>query len=161
MRPIAWSKFAIYDIDDADLDAAAARPFPFIPDSLYKAVNCGIKEPACQVNFEDFFAGPDIVWVMPHDEVHVVTMGEAEITVHLPPLMRETTTAIARTGSVYFLPRAARIVWRVRGSAPFRHLCICFPDPDYPTPLAGSVAEQRAKKAAPAAATKAPRRQRK
>ena len=149
MRQIARSKFAIYDIDDADLDGAAARPFPFIPGSLYKAVNCGIKEPACQINFEDFFEGPDIVWVMPHDEVHVVTMGEAEITVHLPPLMRETTTAVARTGSVYFLPRSARIVWRVRGAVPFRHLCICFPDPDYPTPLAASVARRRGIAAAP------------
>jgi hypothetical protein len=139
MRTIAWSKFALYDVDDADLDGAATRSFPLIPDALYKAVNCGIKEPACQVNFEDFFKGPDIVWVMPHDEVHVVTKGRAEITVHLPPLMKEEQRALARPGSVYFLPRAARVVWRVLDDEPFRHLCICFPDPDYPTPLAASV----------------------
>ena len=139
MQPIRWSKFAIYQIDDADLDEAQLRPFPLIQGALYKAVNCGIKQPACQINFEDFVKGPDIVWVMPHDEVHVVTKGTAEITYHLPPLMRETGTVTAKPGSVCFLPRASRIVWRVTSDEPFRHLCICFPDPDYPTPLAASV----------------------
>ena len=47
---------------------------------------------------------------------------------------------IAKAGSVYLLPRGLRITWRVRGDKPFRHLCICFPDPDYPTPIAKSVA---------------------
>ena len=139
MDRIAWSRFRIYDMADSDLDSAAARPFPLIPDALYKAVNCGIKEPACQVNFEDFLPGADVVWTMPHDEVHVVTKGRAEITWHLPPLLKETGTVVAKPGSVYLLPRSARIVWRVLGEEPFRHLCICFPDPGYPTPLAASV----------------------
>jgi hypothetical protein len=139
MRTISWSKFQIYDVEDADLDVAASRPFPHVTGALYKAVNCGIKEPACQINFEDFLPGPPIDWFMAHDEVHYVTLGEAEITAFAPPLHRDETTAVARAGSVYLLPRGLRVRWRVIGDAPFRHLCICFPDPGYPTPLADSV----------------------
>ena len=91
-----------------------------------------------QVNFEDFLPGPDIVWSMFHDEVQYVTSGRAEITFHLPPLMQETGTAIAGPGSIYLLPRGARIRWRVLGGEPFRHLCVCIPNPGYPIPVASS-----------------------
>ena len=141
MQPITWSKFRIYDVKDSDLDESPARAFPHVPGALYKAVNGGIKEPACQVNFEDFFPGPAIEWFMSHDEVHYVTSGEAEIVAFAPPLHKEETRVIARAGSVYLLPRGLRVTWRVLGEAPFRHLCICFPDPGYPTPLARSVAQ--------------------
>ena len=143
MRTITWSRFRIYDVADSDLDNADARPFPHIAGALYKAVNCGIKEPACQINFEDFLPGPDIDWFMSHDEVHYVTSGSAEIIAYAPPLHKEETRVIARPGSVYLLPRGLRITWRVLGDEPFRHLCICFPDPDYPTPMARSVKEGR------------------
>jgi hypothetical protein len=141
VQPITWSKFRIYDVKDSDLDESPARAFPHVPGALYKAVNGGIKEPACQVNFEDFFPGPAIEWFMSHDEVHYVTSGEAEIVAFAPPLHKEETRVIARAGSVYLLPRGLRVTWRVLGEAPFRHVCICFPDPGYPTPLARSVAQ--------------------
>ncbi len=142
MQPIAWSKFRLYKVKDSDLDDAPSRAFPMQPDVRYKAVNGGVSEPACQINFEDFFKGPDVLWTVPHDEVHYVTKGRAEITYHLPPLMRDGGKVVAEAGDVYLIPRGTHIVWRVLSDEPFRHLCICYPHPGYPTPLAASVKDR-------------------
>ena len=138
-RTITWSKFRIYAVADSDLDNAEARPFPHIAGAMYQAVSSGITEPACQVNFEGFLAGPDIEWFMSHDEVHHITSGSAEIIACAPPLHREETPLIARAGPAYSLSRGVRVAWRVLGDGFFGHRCICLPDPDYPTPLAQSV----------------------
>ena len=135
---IAYSKFKMYKVSNSDLDTAPTFEFPFIAGSKFKAVNCGISEPSTQINFEDFLPGPDIVWSMFHDEIQYVTSGRAEIEFHLPPLMAETGKVIAEPGCIYLLPRGARIVWRVLGNEPFRHLCICVPNPGYPIPIAAS-----------------------
>lgn len=139
MQSMTFSKFKIYKIDPNDLEVADDLEFPFIPGSRFRAVNVGIDEPAVQVNFEDFYKGQDIVWTMWHDEIHYVTEGRAEITYHLPPLMQETGEVLAEPGCIYLLPRGARIVCRVLSDEPFRHLCICFPNPGYPIKTARSV----------------------
>ncbi len=135
---IEWGKFKIYHCEDSDLDGAPNLEFPFIPGSKFKAVNTGIDEAGVQVNYEDFVKGEDIVWTVSHDEVQYVVSGEAEIEYHLPPLMIETGKVVAKAGSVYLLPRGTRVVWRVLSDEPFRHLCICFPNPGYPIPVAES-----------------------
>jgi quercetin dioxygenase-like cupin family protein len=140
---IKWSKFMIYKAVDSDLDNAQDLEFPFHPGSRFRAVNTGIDEPACQVNYEDFYKGRDITWSMPHDEVQYVVSGRAEIEYHLPPLMLETGKAIAEPGSIYLLPQGARIVWRVLSDEPFRHLCICYPNPGYPIARAASIADKK------------------
>lgn len=145
---IKWSKFALYQVEDSDLDGAPYLEFPFHPGSKFKAVNTGIDEPTVQINFEDFVNGQSIAWSMPHDEVQYVVSGTAEITYHLPPLMLETGKVIAKPGSVYLLPQGARIVWKVLSDEPFRHLCICWPNPSYPIPVGASVAKLRAKEKA-------------
>ena len=140
LTSIPYSKFRMYTVNDRDLDDAPVYPFPFIPGSQFKAINTGIDEPAVQVNFEDWLPNtPEIVWSMFHDEVQYVTSGYAEITYHLPPLMQESGKVIAGPGSIYLLPRGSRIVWKVLGDQPFRHLCICLPNPGYPIPVANSV----------------------
>ncbi|MFL2770637.1 MAG: cupin domain-containing protein [Rhodospirillaceae bacterium] len=141
LEHITWSKFKIYTPADSDLDDAPDLEFPFHPGSKFRAVNTGIDEPTTQVNYEDFYKGMDIAWSMPHDEVQVVVSGRAEIEYHLPPLMLESGKAIAEPGSVYLLPQGARIVWRVLSDEPFRHLCICYPNPGYPIPKATSIAD--------------------
>ncbi len=140
MDRIAWGRFGHYACQDADLDGAPELEFPFTPGSRFRAVNTGVDEPACQINYEDFLKGPDIVWTLAHDEVQYVVSGEAEVSYHLPPLMLESGKVVARTGSVYYLPRGCRVVWRVLSDAPFRHLCITYPNPGYPIPVAASVA---------------------
>lgn len=139
VKGLDYSKVRMYTVKDSDLDTAPNYEFPFIPGSQFKAVNTGIDEPAVQVNFEDFVPGPDITWSLFHDEVQYVTSGRAEITFHLPPLMQESGTVIAEPGSIYLLPRGCRVRWRVLGNEPFRHLCICIPNPGYPIPYAASV----------------------
>ncbi|RME67113.1 MAG: hypothetical protein D6782_03160 [Alphaproteobacteria bacterium] len=129
----------MYKVTDADLDQAPDLEFPFHPGSRFRAVNTGIDEPAAQINFEDFVKGQAITWTMPHDEVQYVVSGCAQITYHLPPLMQESATVVAGPGCVYLLPQGARIVWTVLSDEPFRHLCICWPNPAYPIPLAASV----------------------
>ncbi|QTH20174.1 hypothetical protein HRJ34_17655 [Rhizorhabdus wittichii] len=143
MDRISWSKFAHYNCVDADLDDAPDLEFPFHPGSKFRAVNTGIDEPACQVNYEDFVRGSDITWTLAHDEVQYVVSGTAEIEYHLPPLMIETGKVVAGPGSVYLLPRGCRVVWRVLSDEPFRHLCITYPNPSYPIPLAASVEKLR------------------
>ena len=136
---MVYANFRMYKVEDSDLDDSPTFPFPFIDGSAFKAINCGIDEPSCQINFEDWLPGPDIWWSMNHDEVQYVTKGRAEITYWLAPLMQETGTVIAEPGCIYLLPRGARIRWRVLGDEPFRHLCICYPNPSYPIPIAKSM----------------------
>jgi hypothetical protein len=138
MDRIVYSKFGIYHPRDADLDGAPDLEFPFVKGSRFRAVNSGIDEPACQVNYEDFYKGHDIVWTLFHDEVQVVQKGRAEIEYWLPPLMLETGKVVAEPGSVYLLPRGCRVIWRVLSDEPFRHLCITYPNPGYPIPVAAS-----------------------
>jgi ethanolamine utilization protein EutQ (cupin superfamily) len=79
---------------------------------------------------------------MPHDEVQFIVAGRAEITYHLPPLMVESGKVVAEPGCVYFLPQGARITWNVLSDEPFPHLCVCWPNPGYPIPVAPSVATE-------------------
>lgn len=139
MEALTYSKFRMYRVDDGDLDGSDIYPFPFVAGSQFRAVNAGIDEPAVQVNFEDFLPGPDIPWTLFHDEIQYVTSGRAQITYWLPPLMQETGEVVAEPGCIYLLPRGCRVVWRVLGDEPFRHLCICVPNPGYPIPAARSM----------------------
>jgi hypothetical protein len=141
MDEIKWGRFGMYRCVDRDLDDAPDMEFPFAPGSKFRAVNTGINEPACQINYEDFTKGTDIVWTLAHDEVQYVVSGRAEIEYHLPPLMLETGKVTAEPGCVYLLPRGCRVVWRVLSDEPFRHLCITYPNPGYPIPVAASVAQ--------------------
>jgi quercetin dioxygenase-like cupin family protein len=141
MDEIKWGRFGIYRCIDSDLDTAPDMEFPFAKGSRFRAVNTGINEPACQINYEDFIKGTDIVWTLAHDEVQYVVSGRAEITYHLPPLMLESGVEVAEPGSIYYLPRGCRVVWKVLSDEPFRHLCVTYPNPGYPIPVAASISK--------------------
>lgn len=138
MNKIQWGKFAAYHPDENDLDDQPDLEFPFVDGSRFRAVNTGIDEPAVQINLEDFYKGRDIPWTLSHDEVHFVLSGECEVEYHLPPLMIESGKVTVKAGSTYYMPRGCRVVWRVLSDEPFRHLCVCFPNPGYPVPVARS-----------------------
>ena len=140
MDKLVYSRFAMYKVDEDDLEQSETFPFPFVEGSQFRAVMCGIDEPSCQVNFEDWLPGPDITWSMFHDEVQYVIRGRAEIEIWHPPLMQDHVKVVAEPGCIYLLPRGARVLWRVLGDEPFRHLCICYPNPGYPVSTARSVA---------------------
>jgi mannose-6-phosphate isomerase-like protein (cupin superfamily) len=139
MERIQWGKFAVYRYDQTDLDSEPDMEFPFVPGSRFRAANVGIDAPAVQINLEDFYKGPPIPWTLAHDEVHTVISGACEIEYWLPPLMLETGKVTVKTGDAYYLPRGCRVVWRVTSDEPFRHYCVCFPNPGYPIPVVRSV----------------------
>jgi ethanolamine utilization protein EutQ (cupin superfamily) len=141
-KPITWGKVKVYKAEDSDLDNAPDLEFPFHPGSRFRAVNTGINEPSVQVNYEDFFKGKDIHWSLPHDEVQYVISGTAEISYFLPPLMLESGVVNVEPGSIVYLPNAARVIWKVTSDEPLRHLCICWPNPGYPIPVADSVKDE-------------------
>lgn len=130
-----YSKFAIYHANHRDVDDSAQAPFPFNDGVLFRAVNTGIDEPGVQVNWEAFYPGQVVTWSLFHDELQYVTSGSAEITYHLAPTFHETGTVVAKPGSIYLMPRGCRVVWRILGDEPFRHLCICVPNPGYGLPI--------------------------
>ena len=138
MDRIVWGKFAAYRYEAGDLDAEPDLEFPFVPGSRFRAATIGIDQPAVQINLEDFYKGADIPWTLAHDEVHTVISGECEIEYHLPPLMLDTGKVTVRAGDAYYMPRGCRVVWRVLSDEPFRHYCICFPNPGYPIPTVRS-----------------------
>ena len=139
MDKISWGRFAHYRYDAGDLETEPDLEFPFVSGSRFRAANIGIDEPAVQVNLEDFYKGQEIPWTLAHDEVHTVVSGECEIEYHLPPLMIETGKVIVKAGDCYYMPRGCRVVWRVLSDEPFRHYCICFPNPSYPIPKVRSI----------------------
>jgi mannose-6-phosphate isomerase-like protein (cupin superfamily) len=142
MDKITWGKFAVYHYNDGDLADEPDLQFPFVDGSRFRAANIGVNEPAVQINLEDFYKGKEIPWTLAHDEVHVVVSGECEIEYHLPPLMLESGKVKVKAGDVYYMPRGCRVVWRVLADAPFRHHCICFPNPGYPIPVVRSARKE-------------------
>jgi mannose-6-phosphate isomerase-like protein (cupin superfamily) len=142
MDKIAWGKFQHYHYDEGDLAEEPDLQFPFVAGSRFRAANIGVDSPAVQVNLEDFYKGQDIPWTLAHDEVHTVISGECEIEFHEPPLMLVSGKVTVKAGDCYYMPRGCRVVWRVLSDEPFRHYCICFPNPSYPIPAVKSVRGQ-------------------
>lgn len=66
VSPVRWDcadgrdplgKFGIYTPVNSDLDNVPELEFPFVPGSRFRAVNTGVNEPGCQINYEDFYWG--------------------------------------------------------------------------------------------------------
>jgi ethanolamine utilization protein EutQ (cupin superfamily) len=131
MEAIKYSRFRLWPIDTTDLDAAPFEAFPFVDGAQSRMVGIGINEPACLVVLEDFVPGPDLLWTVWQDQIDVVLQGRAEITYWEPPDQSEPTTVLAEAPCIYLIPRGTRIVWRVLGDDPFRHISIDFPNPGF------------------------------
>lgn len=139
MQPLVYSRFQLYRIDDADLDAVTPEPVGILGGGLQRMVGIGIDEPACQMVMEDFFPGSEYHWTTWQDQVDFVTSGSAEITCLLPPALEEKVVVVAEAPCVYLIPRGARITWKPLGDRPFRHISVDFPNPGFPSSLAPSV----------------------
>jgi hypothetical protein len=133
MYPLVYSKFCFYKIDPHDLDVLQPQVTPSLGEGcLTRSVGIGIDEPACQVCYEDFFPGGEYRWTTWIDQIDVVTLGKAEITVWHPPEFEKKTTLYAEAPCIYLLPRGTRILWRVLGEEVFRHFSIDIPNPGFP-----------------------------
>jgi hypothetical protein len=145
MQPLMYSRFRLWDIIPADLDTEPYGPFPFGDGAVSRAVGTGIDEPACQIVYEDFVAGPPYQWTVWQDQIDVVTDGRAEITYWEPPDQATPTTIVAQAPCVYLLPRGTRVVWKVVSDGPFRHFSIDFPNPGFSVPLPARLRAQPSK----------------
>ena len=70
-----------------------------------------------QINYEDFFRGKISPGSCPMMRCNT-SYQTAEIDYWLPPLMLESGTVSVKPGSIVYLPRASRVVWRVTSEEP-------------------------------------------
>jgi hypothetical protein len=89
-------------------------------------------EPGGTTGVEDFRPGDEVEWNFFHDEVQYILKGKAEITYSLPPIHRKWYKTSAEEGSVYLIPRGARVKFKVIGNDPYRHLFVVMPGGFYP-----------------------------
>ena len=70
--------------------------------------------------YEAFAAGSTVNWAFWHDEVHVITGGEAKVT-SAPPNHRKQVTKTFRKGDTYLIPNGTRARFEVTaGTVPAR-----------------------------------------
>lgn len=77
--------------------------------------------------YESFAPGTTVNWAFWHDEVHVVTKGEAEVTYTLGPNHRKQVTKTFRAGDTYVIPDGARAAFKVVSDEPYLHVCVIMP----------------------------------
>ncbi len=77
--------------------------------------------------YEAFAAGSTVNWAFWHDEVHVITSGEAKVTYTLGPNHRKQVTKTFRKGDTYLIPNGARVRFEVAPGAPYLHVCVIMP----------------------------------
>lgn len=139
LTPGQYSKFQVHRIRDSDMESAALLDLPFNPGVQIKGYGTEINEPAAQVVVEDFLPGSEFSWTFVHDELQYALSGEIDIEVFLPPLYAESVKTRLDKGCVYLFPAGARMHVKVVGDEPYRHICICTPNPGYPFPDAASM----------------------
>ena len=74
-----------------------------------------------------FAAGSTVNWAFWHDEVHVITRGEAKVTYTLGPNHRKQVTKTFRKGDTYLIPNGARVRFEVGPDEPYLHVCVIMP----------------------------------
>ncbi|MFC2031842.1 cupin domain-containing protein [Chloroflexota bacterium] len=79
---------------------------------------------------EDFAAGETITWMYPHDEIHWVIKGKAELTYSLAGTSHtEQKTVTLQEGDIFLIPLGARLTYKVDPSGPLRNVAIAMPFP--------------------------------
>jgi mannose-6-phosphate isomerase-like protein (cupin superfamily) len=74
--------------------------------------------------YEAFAAGSTVNWAFWHDEVHVITRGEAKVTYTLGPNHRKQVTKTFRKGDTYLIPNGARVRFEIGPDEPYLS-CLC------------------------------------
>lgn len=70
---------------------------------------------------EEFGAGDTIFWFFPHDEMHYVLKGEADLVYTMASTSHTVEkTAHVAAGDFYIVPTGARVTWKVPASEPFK-----------------------------------------
>lgn len=90
-----------------------------------------LNDPRATLAYEAFAAGSEVNWAFWHDEVHVITRGEAEVTYTLGPNHRKQVTKTFRAGDTYLIPSGARARFRIAADEPYLHVCVIMPRFEY------------------------------
>ncbi|MEL7027794.1 MAG: hypothetical protein AAGL49_00975 [Pseudomonadota bacterium] len=139
LTPGQYSRFQVHRIKASDMEAAPLLELPFNPGVTLKGYKTEIDEPAAQVIVEDFLPGTEFSWTFVHDELQYALSGKIDIEVFLPPLYGESVKTTLDEGCIYLFPAGTRMHVKVLGDEPYRHICICVPNPGYPFPPAESM----------------------
>lgn len=90
-----------------------------------------VNDRRASIAYEAFAPGSSVNWAFWHDEVHVITGGEAEVTYTLAPNHRKTVTKVFGEGDVYLIPDGARATFTVTSATPYLHVCVIMPRFEY------------------------------
>lgn len=90
-----------------------------------------VNDPRATIAYESFEAGSTVNWSFWHDEVHVITRGQAEVTYTLGPNHRKQVTKVFGEGDTYLIPNGARVRFRVISDEPYLHVCVIMPRFEY------------------------------
>jgi ethanolamine utilization protein EutQ (cupin superfamily) len=125
--PYPYSEFKVFKVDPK-----AMQPTHIETRGVTLDIAVFNDEPGGTTGVEDFRPGDEVEWNFFHDEVQYILKGKAEITYSLPPVHRKWYKTSAEEGSIYLIPRGARVKFKVIGSDPYRHLFVVMPGGFYP-----------------------------
>lgn len=120
-------------LDDAALLASEALVFggPNVGSQETFKVQFLVNDRRATLAYEAFEAGSTVNWAFWHDEVHVITRGEANVTYTLAPNHRKQVTKTFRKGDTYVIPNGARVRFEVGPDEPYMHVCVIMPRFEY------------------------------
>jgi mannose-6-phosphate isomerase-like protein (cupin superfamily) len=116
-------------LDDESLLASEDLVFggPLVGSEERFKVQFLVNDRRATLAYEAFAAGSTVNWAFWHDEVHVITRGEAKVTYTLGPNHRKQVTKTFRKGDTYLIPNGARVRFEVAPGAPYLHVCVIMP----------------------------------
>ncbi len=79
------------------------------------------------IAYEAFAGKSTVDWAFFHDEIHLITGGEAEVTYTIAPNHRRVQTKRFSAGDVYIIPCGARARFDVISEDPYLHVCVIMP----------------------------------
>lgn len=116
-------------LDDEALEASEELAFggPIVGTEERFKVQFVLNDPRATIAYESFAAGSTVNWAFWHDEVHVVTKGEARVQYTLAPNHRKVVTKTFQAGDTYLIPDGARVRFEIVSDEPYVHVCVIMP----------------------------------
>lgn len=116
-------------LDDEALLASEPLTFggPMVGSEETFQVQWLVNDRRASIAYESFAPGTTVNWAFWHDEVHVITEGECEVTYTLAPNFTKEITKTYRKGDTYLIPDGARARFKVTSEEPYLHVCVIMP----------------------------------
>jgi len=116
-------------LDDDALEASEEQIFggPTVGSEERFKVQFILNDRRATIAYESFAPNSTVNWAFWHDEVHVITKGEARVTYTLGPNHRKQVTKTFKAGDTYLIPNGARARFEVVSDEPYLHVCVIMP----------------------------------